>query len=517
MIESKLLRPEIVMENELLDKKELREDLAKTFRIAKELKIPTVILFEGWGASGKGYMINKLISELDPRGFKVFSIKDATEEERRYPMLRRFWEKLPSNGKVSIFDRSWYREVSISRVEEEIPKKTIDLYFNDILEFERQLSDDGCVIIKFFLQISKKEQGARFEKLEETDATSWRVTKDDHRRHKMYKEYYKAFSEMIERTDSDFAPWRVLDASDMKLTANAVCKIVNDVVKTAIEQRKAQNDDAEWNKKDDGIDYALASDTHQCPILPSVRRDAAIEPVKIKKLDEYDLTLDVGEDEYKTRLKQLQNELFELHNKLYSKKVPLVIVFEGWDAAGKGGAIKRLTSGLDPRGYEVVPVSAPTPTELSYQYLRRFWMTLPKTGHIGIYDRSWYGRVMVERLEGFAKQREWTRAYDEMNKFERTLVRSGAIVVKFWLHIDDDEQLRRFTERMNDPDKQWKITDEDWRNRDKNLAYHIAVDQMLELTNTEYAPWYVIEANSKKYARLAVLSAVIKEIKSRMD
>ena len=197
--------------------------------------------------------------------------------------------------------------------------------------------------------------------------------------------------------------------------------------------------------------------------------------------------------------------------------MPLVIVFEGWDAAGKGGAIKRLTSGLDPRGYEVVPVSAPTPTELSYQYLRRFWMTLPKTGHIGIYDRSWYGRVMVERLEGFAKQREWTRAYDEMNKFERTLVRSGAIVVKFWLHIDDDEQLRRFTERMNDPDKQWKITDEDWRNRDKNLAYHIAVDQMLELTNTEYAPWYVIEANSKKYARLAVLSAVIKEIKSRMD
>ena len=516
MLDSKLIRPELVTEGDPRSKKELRAELAKTVRAAKELKIPTVILFEGWGASGKGYMIEKLISELDPRGFKVYSIKDAEGEETRYPMLRRFWEKLPSNGNISIFDRSWYREVSISRVEKDIPKKKIDLHFNDIQEFERQLSDDGCVIIKFFLHISKKEQAARFERLESSPATKWRVIDSDYRHHKMYKDYYEAFSEMIDRTDSEYAPWRVLDASDQKATSHAVLRIVDDVLKAAIADRTAKNADPDWNLKDDAIDYTQAAADHTSPMPEDVRRDTTIEPVRIKKLDEYDLSLAVSDEEYRSRLKELQAELFELHNKLYRKKVPLVIVFEGWDAAGKGGAIKRLTSGLDPRGVEVNPVSAPTPTELSYQYMRRFWLTLPKTGHIGIYDRSWYGRVMVERLEGFAKRREWTRAFDEMNKFERTLTRSGAIVLKFWLHIDDDEQKRRFDERTNDPDKQWKITDEDWRNRAKRLNYHITVDQMLELTNTEYAPWIVVEANNKKYARLKVLSTVINELKSKL-
>ena len=321
---------------------------------------------------------------------------------------------------------------------------------------------------------------------------------------------------MIERTDSDLAPWRVLDASDMKMTANAVAKIVNGVMKKAIDQKLRQNADDEYNKKNDGIDYEIAKTMHKCLILQEVRRDTTIENKPIPRLDEYDLTLDVTDEEYKTRLKKLQKELFELHNELYRRKIPVVIAFEGWDAAGKGGAIKRLVSGLDPRGYEVNPVAAPTPTELSYQYMRRFWQTLPKTGHIGIYDRSWYGRVMVERLEGFAKQREWTRAYDEINKYERTLTDSGTIMMKFWLHIDDAEQLKRFNARMNDPDKQWKITDEDWRNRDKRLGYHIAVDQMLELTNTSYAPWIVVEANSKHYARLKVLSSAINQIRSRL-
>ena len=516
MIEQKTTNPAMIIGDDKKPIKELREELARTVRTAKELKIPTIILFEGWGASGKGYMIEKLIAELDPRGYKVYSIKEPVAEETRYPMLKRFWEKIPSAGNISIFDRSWYREVSIARVEDELTKKIVDRRIRDILEFERQLHDDGCIIIKFFLQISKKEQAARFERLENDPATSWRVTKDDHRRHKKYDEYYEAFSEMIERTDSDLAPWRVFDASDMKMTATAVAKIVNDVMKKAIDQKLRQNADDEYNKKNDGIDYEIAKTMHRCPILQEVRRDTTIENKPIPRLDEYDLTLDVTDEEYKTRLKKLQKELFELHNELYRRKIPVVIAFEGWDAAGKGGAIKRLVSGLDPRGYEVNPVAAPTPTELSYQYMRRFWQTLPKTGHIGIYDRSWYGRVMVERLEGFAKQREWTRAYDEINKFERTLTDSGAIMMKFWLHIDDAEQLKRFNARMNDPDKQWKITDEDWRNRDKRLGYHIAVDQMLELTNTSYAPWIVVEANSKHYARLKVLSSAINQIRSRL-
>ncbi len=487
------------------DTKVLREQLAATVRRAKEKKIPTVILFEGWGASGKGYMVSKLISELDPRGFKVYSIGEATTEEKRFPMLKRFWAKLPSYGNLSIFDRSWYREVSISRVEEELTKKTVDRHVDDIREFERQLHDDGYVIIKIFLHISAEEQAKRFEKLEESAATRWRVTGDDRRRHKKYDRYLEAFADMIGRTDEKWAPWYVLDAEDRKSTARTVLSIVKGAIEEAIEAREK----AAPRVKDDAIDRALAEATGQNPIPEDVRTSRHIEPKPIRPLADYDLSLSVTDEEYKVRLKKGQDRLFELHNRLYNEKRPLIIVFEGWDAAGKGGSIKRLTAGLDPRGYEVIPVAAPTSTELSYPYLWRFWNSLPKSGHIGIYDRSWYGRVMVERLEGFAKRDEWTRAFDEMNEFERTLTRSGAIVVKFWLHIDDDEQLRRFTDRQNTPEKQWKITDEDWRNREKRLQYHIAVDQMLKLTNTAYAPWVVIESNNKKYARLKVIETVI--------
>lgn len=514
MIKEKLIDPLSVVKTEPLPEKTIREKLAKTVREARELKIPTVVIFEGWGASGKGYMIEKLISELDPRGFKVWSIGNASDDERRYPMLKRFWDKLPSAGKMSIFDRSWYREVSISRVEEKISAKKLERRFCDIFEFEKQLADDGCNIVKIFLHITKKEQGRRFEALEAFSATSWRVTDDDRKRHKKYDEYYDAFSEMVERTDKEYAPWYVLDAEDKKTTAAAVCRIVLSSLEAAIKAKKERA--PELDRKDDAIDKELAAQTHSCPIPNEVRIDPGIVPLPIKPLDSYDLTLDISDEEYKKKLKALQKELFELHNRLYNKKIPLVIVFEGWDAAGKGGAIKRLTSGLDPRGFEVVPISAPTPTELSYQYMRRFWTALPKTGHIGIFDRSWYGRVMVERLEGFAKFSEWTRAFDEMNKFERTLTESGAIVVKFWLQIDSDEQLRRFNERMNDPDKQWKITDEDWRNREKMIEYHIAVDQMLQLTNTSFAPWQVVEANSKKYARIKVLETVVETLRARL-
>lgn len=527
MLDNYIVSPSAVTAGDPRTRKQICEDLARTVRVAKSLQIPTIIIFEGWGASGKGHMIEKLISELDPRGFKVATIRSADDSELRYPMLHRFWKKLPSKGNIAIFDRSWYREVSTAYidstvcVEENLPKKMLDRNFSDILEFERLLADDGYVIIKFFLNITKKEQAERFERLEASKATSWRVTADDWRRNKRYKEYYAAFSDMITRTDTEYAPWRVLDAGDMKATAKAICKLVDDRLTAEIAARQAKNSDTNRGKvKDltisDGIDYTSAEKSHTSPIPPDIRIETTIEPVRIKPLDEYDLSLDIGADEYKIKLKQLQSELFELHNKLYKKKIPLIIAFEGWDAAGKGGAIKRLTAGFDPRGYEVIPIAAPTPTELSYHYLRRFWMTLPKSGHIGIYDRSWYGRVMVERLEGFAKRDEWTRAYDEINKFERTLTRAGAIVTKFWLHIDDDEQLKRFNERMSDPDKRWKITDEDWRNRDKRVGYHIAADQMLALTNTDYAPWYVIEANSKRYARLRVLECVINEVRSRL-
>ena len=223
-----------------------------------------------------------------------------------------------------------------------------------------------------------------------------------------------------------------------------------------------------------------------------------------------------SDEEYRTQLKSAQKRLRELHNVLYRKKIPLIIVYEGWDAAGKGGNIKRLASALDPRGAEVHPIAAPESFELSRHYLWRFWTRLPKTGHVAIFDRSWYGRVMVERLEGLCSEADWKRAYHEMNEFEHELVRWGAIVIKFWIHIDPDTQLERFQERQNTPEKRWKITDEDWRNREKWPQYEKAVNEMLRKTSTQFAPWYIVESKDKRYARLKALNTVIQAIETRI-
>ena len=447
----------------------------------KEEKRPVIILFEGWGASGKGHIISKLIETLDPRGFKVYTIGEISADEKRYPRMKRFWAKIPEYGKMSIFDRSWYRDVSISRVEQKLSLKELNTRFDEILEFERQLCDDGYIILKFFLRLSKEEQRNRFKNLDADKVTSWRVTKDDWKRNNNYDKYLKAFSNMITRTDTAQAPWYQINADDKKF---AVEQVISQVIFSL----------------ENAVPVKTDLDSRQTILNP------------ISKLSDINSNVNYDELNYKRELKSLQKRLYTIHNRLYQTKTPLVIVYEGWDAAGKGGNIKRLTEGLDPRGYEVIPIAAPTLPELHRQYLWRFWNALPKDGHIAIYDRSWYGRVMVERIEGFCTEEQWKRAFDEMNSFEYSLSMWGAIIVKVWLHIDPDEQLKRFEDRQNTPEKQWKITDEDWRNRAKWDEYETAVDDMLRLTNTDYAPWIIVESNNKKYARVKVLSEIIKQI-----
>ena len=234
------------------------------------------------------------------------------------------------------------------------------------------------------------------------------------------------------------------------------------------------------------------------------------------RLADVDLDREVTEEEYRRLLKKKQARLRELHNEIYQRKIPVIVCYEGWDAAGKGGNIKRVAAALDPRGYEAIPIASPSPEELAHHYLWRFWRRLPKTGHVAIFDRTWYGRVMVERLEGFCTEDDWHRAFTEINEFEKELHDWGAIIVKFWVHIDKDEQLRRFTDRQNTPSKQWKITDEDWRNRAKWDQYEVAVDDMLQLTSTDFAPWTIIESNDKKFARLKALTTLIDAIENRI-
>lgn len=471
-------------------KDELTPILSQLQRDCKRLDIPVIIAFEGWEGGKKGVLINKLIQALDPRGFKVYATDKETEEERMHPFLWRFWTKTPAKGRMAIFDKSWYRRVLDDCFDEENPHvETLEDY-NEIVSFEQQLTDDGVIIIKFFLHISKKEQEKRLKALEANKSSSWQVSEKSWRRHELYDAYSKKYEEVFEKTDTDFAPWHIIEAENQDFASIKIMSTVIEILSQRIgmEMEKATTP----TKKVQRLDNIKVDPRFNSSVL------GGIDPNK-----------QISKEEYKERLDVLQDRIRELHNEIYKERIPVVLAFEGWDAGGKGGAIKRLTEKMDPRGYAVIPTASPNDIEKAHHYLWRFWKEMPKDGHIAIFDRTWYGRVMVERIEGFATDEEWSRAYKEMNDMELQLVNNGTVVIKFWLHIDKDEQERRFNERMINPEKQWKITDEDWRNRKKWDAYEVAVDEMLLRTSTSYAPWVVVEANNKYYARLKVLETVV--------
>ncbi len=481
-----------------LDKEEYREKMAvlqtqlgKLQRECKELKIPVMITFEGYDAAGKGVQVGKLIEALDPRGFEVHAVKRETEEERMHPFMWRFWTKTPAKGRIAIFDTSWYRKVMIDRFDGETPEKEIADDFNSIRAFEKQLTDDGTVIVKLFLVIDKEEQKKRFKKLMKNKETAWRVTKEDLERNKHFKEFEKINEDMFGRTDTDYAPWHLIEAMDRRYATAKIYTVVINALTAAVEEaRKGRKDE----------------------VNPGLKHDE----FQVSALSKADLTKSLTKEEYTKSLEELQEKLARLHGELYRRRIPVVLGFEGWDAGGKGGAIKRLTQAMDPRGYVVNPTSAPNDVERSHQYLWRFWRAMPKAGHVAIFDRTWYGRVMVERLEGFCTMKEWQRAFKEINDMEQDLVNSGAIVLKFWMQIDKDEQAARFKARQENPEKQWKITDEDWRNREKWDQYEEAVNEMLLRTSTPQAPWIVVEGNDKYYARVKVLKTVVEVIEKRL-
>ncbi|UOX72417.1 polyphosphate:AMP phosphotransferase [Enterocloster bolteae] len=472
---------------------EAEEKLGLLQRECKDAGIPVILVFEGMGAAGKGVQINRLIQALDPRGFDVYACDRPTEDEQMRPFLWRYWTKTPAKGRIAVFDRSWYRSVQVDRFDGLTREDRLGDAYQDILSFEKQLCDDGTVIMKFFLYIDKDEQKKRFKKLEGSKETSWRVTEEDWNRNKDFDRYLKMNEEMLEKTDTDYAPWVIIEAVDKDYAALKIVSTVMDRLEYELEHRRPE-------------------DGKQAQRQESKTR----ERFKNGVLSGIDLSKSLTEEEYKTRLKKLQKRLAEFHSELYRLRIPVVIGFEGWDAGGKGGAIKRLTSNLDPRGYRVNPTAAPNDIEKVHHYLWRFWNSVPKAGHIAIFDRTWYGRVMVERIEGFCSEAEWRRAYQEINEMESHMANAGAVVLKFWLHIDKDEQERRFKERQANPAKQWKITDEDWRNREKWDQYEEAVNEMLIRTSTTYAPWIVVEGNDKRYARVKVLQTVVDALEKKV-
>ena len=494
---------------------QLESKLGRLQRECKALGIPVLIVFEGFGAAGKGLQIGHLIQSMDPRGFEVHPVKNETEEERMHPFMWRFWTKTPARGRIAIFDGSWYRKVLIDRFEKRTKAKDLP----SINSFEQQLADDGNLIIKLFLDIDKKEQKKRFDKLAKNKETAWRVSQGDRERNAHYDEYAALMEDMLFNTDTDYAPWTIVESMDRRF---ATLKIYTTVIKAMADQiEKVQQQNiakaVEKADKAEAEGVVRKKETNGDEIEEIAREaDAQMKDLQVSILSKADLSLSYTREEYKEKLDKLQKKMDKLHGELYRRRIPVVLGFEGWDAGGKGGAIKRLTAKMDARGYVVNPTASPNDIEKAHHYLWRFWRAMPKDGHVAIFDRTWYGRVMVERIEGFCTTEEWKRAYKEINDMEKDLYNAGAIVIKFWMHIDKDEQERRFKERQENPEKQWKITDEDWRNREKWDQYEDAVNEMLMRTSTDYAPWVVVEGNSKYYARVKVLQTVVDAIEKRL-
>jgi polyphosphate:AMP phosphotransferase len=445
--------------------------------------IPIIIVVDGWNASGITMVVNELIQNLDPRGFSLYSVGSPNDEERARPLMWRFWTGIPAKGRIAIFARSWYSRALAEQVSGIDWKRGMHRSIGLINSFERQLSDDGTILLKFFLHISAEEQNKRLGERERNALTSWMITKGDWDFHYQYELYKPVIEQFILETDHPSAPWTIVEATDSNHTILKVYTTVIKVLEKRLERLTENGRDS--------------------------RKNETVRPKKTEVKRKSRAPVEYTKQEYETLLLEYQDRIREIHYRLYKRKIPLIIVYEGWDAAGKGGNIMRLVRHMNPRGYDVVPVGRPDQAEQNHHYLWRFYNRFPRAGHVAVFDRSWYGRVLVERVEGFCSVNEWKRAYAEINEMEEGYVRSGGGLVKFWLEVDRDEQLRRFTARQDDALKQWKITDEDWRNREKWDLYEEAVEEMLGRTSTPDAPWTIVESDDKWYARLKTLKTVI--------
>jgi polyphosphate:AMP phosphotransferase len=469
---------------------ELRARLLKAQFALRSTKTPVIVIISGADGAGKGDTVNRLHEWLDPRGLETNVYGAPSEDERERPPFWRFWMTLPARGRIGIFFGSWYTEPILQRAYGATKNAALDRSMQRIAAFEKMLADDGALILKFWFHLKKDEQKARLRKLEKNRKTRWRVSATDWKHFKLYDRFVKHSERSIRATDVVHAPWILVDAADDHYrdytVAETICRAMEERLSAAVPP----------------------------PLLLTTREAEA--PSDRTILDSVDLTQTLSEAEYSRLLTKFQARLNALVLKAAQKKRSNVIVFEGWDAGGKGGAIRRVTSAIDARNYRVIPVAAPSDEERAHHYLWRFWRHIPRAGRATVYDRSWYGRVLVERVEGFAREDEWLRAFAEINDFEEQLSDAGAIVTKYWLHVSKDEQLRRFQERQEIEYKKHKITDEDWRNRDRWDAYQLAVNEMVARTSTRHAPWILIGANDKHFARVEILRRLCDRIEDEI-
>lgn len=461
-------------ESELLN---LRTELIRTQYEFRDYKRPMVLVLTGVDGAGKGEMANALADVMDSRLMEVSTFWQETDEAKDRPYYWRFWNEMPMGGKLGVYFNGWYERLIRKHIESD---ETDQMYLDKLKEaekFEKMLALDGTVIVKVWAHLSKKEQKKRHEKLAKKFEQTPEITKRANWYFSKYEKIVSSAELAYKATHSEFAPWEIIDCSDKRYREIRFLQVILDAMKRAL--------------------------NGNMPKYSSFSSEAISFPDKLGGTD-----LTKTEDKYKKEMEKLVIDIKPLVWEAYNRGMSSMLVFEGWDAAGKGGAIRRLLRAIDMRLSKVISIAAPTQEEISRHYLWRFWRHVPRAGHISIFDRSWYGRVLVERVEGFAKHEEWFRAYDEINDFEKHLADRGVMVSKFFLHISPEEQLKRFKEREDVPWKQHKITDEDYRNRDKTPEYTDAYNEMLFKTDTLYAPWHCIPANDKRFARVEVLRIV---------
>jgi polyphosphate:AMP phosphotransferase len=461
--------------------------------VGRTARFPVIVVFAGVDGAGKGETVNLLNAWMDPRWIVTRAFGNPSDEERERPEQWRFWRELPPRGQVGFFLNSWYSRPVVDRAYRRTSRVEFGDQLRRIAEFEKTLADDGALIVKFWMHLDKQAQRTRLKTLERDPLTRWRVTKVQWKNWKIYERFIDAGEQAIGTTSTAQAPWMIVEGRDEQYRSITVAESLLE----AMDRRLAER----------ALPRARRKPATQT--APQAQASAAVPTV----LSRLDMSKRIEKRTFERELLKYQGELNRLQRRAAQAAVSTILVFEGADAAGKGGAIRRVTAALDARDYQVIPVAAPTDEEHAHHYLWRFWRHLARAGRVTIFDRSWYGRVLVERVESLATPAEWLRAYAEINQFEDQLATHGIVLVKYWIHITKDEQLRRFKAREQSDVKRWKITADDWRTREKWQAYEQAVNDMVERTSTRHAPWTLIEGNDKYYARIRILQTVCERLR----
>jgi polyphosphate:AMP phosphotransferase len=479
----------------------LREDLLELQDdLRKGKHFQTIVVFAGVDGGGKGETVSLLNAWMDPRWLITCAYDQPSDAERERPEFWRYWRDLPPRGRLGMFLSAWYSRPVLERVHDNIDEAVFLRRIERIVKFERALANDGALILKFWMHLSRDAQERRLKGLETDPLTKARVTERDWDHWHLYDRFIEAAEQVITRSNRALAPWTVVEGTDPNYRAVTVAT----TLRHALEERLREHAPVPAPKKGSGKKNNKTK-TKATPASAETAAAGVSAPRAITVLDRLDMSKRLTKADYNKRLVELQAELHGLHVRAKAKGISSILLFEGPDAAGKGGAIRRVNEALDARHYQVHGVAAPTDEEAAQHFLWRFWRHLPGAGHIAIFDRSWYGRVLVERVEGFASEVEWRRSYGEINDFEDQLVEHGMVLVKYWIHITKDEQRTRFKQRDKTPYKRWKLTDEDWRNRDKWDEYDQAVNDMVQFTSSSAAPWTLVAGNDKRYARVKVV------------